>query len=880
MLSDSLLETKLHIPTPRPGLVRRPRLLDRMDAGLERKLTLLSAPAGFGKTTLLSEWIANLRVARADSRGTAARSPNEDQKPDLQQRVAWVSLDEGDNDPVRFWSYVIAALARLQPGLGKDARALLHSPQPPPSEAVLTALINELAVLRPPAGLPRGSYVLVLDDYHTIEARPIHHGMAFLLEYLPAQMRVVVSSRADPPLPLPRLRAEGQLLELRVEDLRFTSDEAAAFLNQVMGLDLSAADVAALEARTEGWIAGLQLAALSVQGRDPEQTADFIETFSGTHRYILDYLLQEVLGRQTEEIQSFLLQTSILKRLTAPLCDAVCFSGAEIPSSARGTALVGELGSRESEVGDSQRETPSRRSPSQEILEQLEAANLFIVPLDDDRRWYRYHRLFADLLHARLQEREPTAPLHRRAAAWHAHNGSVVEAVDHALFARDFDRAGDLIVQRVDEMLWTRGEVATILGWLERLPEASLKVRPNLCLVHAWALLISVELAAAEGRLHDAQRALETASPSKEERKAALGQMAVIEAMLANFRGDIPRTIELSRKALEEVPEQHLLLRASLAGNLGGAYSASGDLPAACAAFGQSVRLYRQAGSRFAALIAASYQISTLAALGRLKEALRIHQEVLGPVAAPHADESLGAGLAHVALGNVLYERNELEAAAQHLHQGLDPREQQRDAHLGPGQHLLIDGYLGLARVLEAQGDREGALDMLQEAEELAAAFAPYLRSQVAAARARLWIRQGRLVAAARWAQERGLRADDRPDYGLEYEHLTLARVLTGQGKLGDALSLLEGICHMARAGQREATVLECLILQFLALEAMGKRHKALVTLEEALLLAEPEGFVRTFADEGPAMAELLEVYGRRRSATSGQRPARRTLPG
>ena len=444
-----LLETKLYVPRSRRGLVPRPRLSERLDRGTASKLTLVSAPAGFGKTTLLTEWLAAGPAAPADER-----------------LAAWLSLDRADNDPASFWTYVIAALRTVASGVGESALALLQAPQPPPIETVLTALLNDLGAIA-------GDIVLVLDDYHVIDARDVQDGMAFLLDHLPPGLHVVIASRADPALPLARLRARGELAEIRAAELRFTPDEAAAYLNEMMGLQLTARDVAALEGRTEGWIAALQLAALSMQGRD--DVAGFIAGFAGDDRYVVDYLAEEVLQRQPDRVQAFLLQTSILGRLSGPLCDAVTGQGG-------GKAM----------------------------LEALDRGNLFLVPLDDRRRWYRYHHLFADVLQARLLDEQPgqVPDLHRRASAWYEQNGEPSVAIGHALAAEDFGRAADLVELAIPAMRRTRQE-ATVRGWLEALPDEVVRVRPVLSVAVAGALLTGGELEGVEDRLRDAERWLD-----------------------------------------------------------------------------------------------------------------------------------------------------------------------------------------------------------------------------------------------------------------------------------------------------------------------------------------------------------------------------------
>src|SRR3984957_3587585 len=524
-MAGPLLETKLHVPRWRRSLVARPRLSERLSRGAESALTLVSAPAGFGKTTLLAEWLA---AAPVDGRS-----------------VAWLSLDQRDNDPALFWTYLVAALKTAAPGIGAGALSLLQSPRPP-SEADLAALLNDLdAILN--------DVVLVLDDYHVIDARDVQDGLAFLLEHLPPQIHLVIASRTDPALPLARLRGRGQLVEIRAADLRFTPGEAAAYLNEVMGLALTAADVAALEGRTEGWIAALQLVALSMQGR--EDTAAFIDGFAGDDRYIVDFLAEEVLQRQPEYIQRFLLQTSILDRLSGPLCDAV----------------TGQDG-------------------GQAMLAALDRGNLFLVPLDDRRRWYRYHHLFADVLRARLLDERPgqLPDLHRRASGWFERSGERPVAIGHALAAEDFEYAADLVELAIPGTRKSRQEAA-LRGWLKALPDAVIRVRPVLSVGYAGALLAVGEFEAVEGWLRDAERWLDptragTPAPmvvvDEEEYRRLPAGIELYRAALAMARGDARGTIRHARRAIDLSPEEDHLVRASAAGMSGLAFWTSGGLEA------------------------------------------------------------------------------------------------------------------------------------------------------------------------------------------------------------------------------------------------------------------------------------------------------------
>jgi len=820
----ALLETKLYVPRSRRGLVLRPRLSERLDRGTASKLVLLSAPAGFGKTTLLTEWLAARPAALAGER-----------------LAAWLSLDRGDNDPASFWAYVIAALRTVASGVGESAQALLDAPQPPPTETVLTALLNDL-------GTVAGEIVLVLDDYHVIEAREVQDGMAFLLDHLPPRLHVVIASRADPALPLARMRARGELAEIRAAELRFTADEAAAYFNEMMGLRLTARDVAALEGRTEGWIAALQLAALSMQGRD--DVAGFIAGFAGDDRYVVDYLAEEVLARQPERVQAFLLQTSILGRLSGPLCDAV-----------------------------------TRQDGSKAMLEALDRGNLFLVPLDDRRRWYRYHHLFADVLQARLLDEQPgqVPDLHRRASEWYEQNGELSEAVRHALAARDFERAADLVERTIPAMRKTRQE-ARLRGWLEVLPGEVVQVRPVLSVYFAGALLISGELEGVESRLRDAERWLEPATGDGEEPPVPSAQMVVADAEeyrrlpaviqmyragQALARGDAPGTVRHAQRAIELALEDDYLCRASAAGLLGLVYWGSGDLEAGHRAYSACVEGLRRAGF-VADILGCSIALADIRSTqGRLGEALRTFERALQLAGEQGGSVLRGTADMYVGMSEIARERDDLHAATQLL---------LRSQELGEQAGLPQNRYrwrVAMARVREAEGDLRGALDLLNEAERVYVSdFFPHVRP-VPALRARVWIAQGRLGEALGWAREQGLSVDDDLSYLREFEHITLARLLLArdQGERAgrsahEAARLLERLLLAAEAGGRTGRVIEILVLQALAHQALGDIPAALGFLDRAVTVAEPEGYVRVFADEGPPMTSLL-----RAAAKQGTRP-------
>jgi len=815
-MSAPILATKLYIPPPRPNVVLRPRLIARLNEGLQRKLTLLSAPAGFGKTTLLSEWLA------------VCGRP-----------VAWLSLDEGDSDPTRFLTYLVAALQTITATIGAGAVGALHSPQPPPTEAILTALLNDITTLP-------DHFILVLDDYHVLDATPVDLALAFLLEHLPPSMHLVISTREDPQLPLARLRARGQLTELRAADLRFTPAEAAEFLNQVMGLSLSAADIAALEDRTEGWIAGLQLAALSMQGH--QDVPGFIRAFAGDHRYIVDYLVEEVLQRQPEAVRSFLLQTAILDRLHGPLCDAV--TGQE-----GGNAL----------------------------LQALERGNFFVVPLDDQRHWYRYHHLFAEVLSAHLMAEQPdlVATLHRRASEWYEQNGSAADAIRHALAAEDFARAADLVELALPAMRRRRQE-ATLLGWLKALPDALVHCRPVLSAVYAGALLASGELEGVEARLRDAERWLETTADRRERPDAPAAAMVVVDeeafrllpGSIAVWRagqalvlGDVAGTVTYARRALDLVPEDDHLGRGGAVALLGLAFWASGDLEAAHRVYADGMAHVQRAGHISDAIGGAIARADIRIAQGRLHEAMRTYEQALQLAAAQDEPLLRVTTDMYVGMSELHRERDDLHAATQHL---LSSKEQ--GEHTGFPQNRYR-WRVAMARIREAQGDLDGALDLLQEAERLYVSdFFPNVRP-VAALKTRVWVAQGRLGEALGWAREQGLSAHDDLSYLREFEHITLARVLLAHSKsdrtdrsMREAIGLLERLLKAAEEGGRTGSVIEILVLQALAHQAQGDIPAALMPLQQALTLAEPEDYIRIFVDEGPPMAALLAQSVERRA--------------
>lgn len=813
-MATSLLQTKVYVPRRRRGIVPRSRLSERLSRGADESgLILVSAPAGFGKTTLLAEWLATVPA---------------------DWTVAWLSLDATDNDPALFWSYLIAALQKTTPGLGAGARSLLEAPQTP-IEAVIATLLNELAAL------PH-DVVLVLDDYHVVDGPGVQDGMVFLLEHLPPQLHLVIATRADPALPLGRLRAGGRLLEIRATDLRFKPEEAAAYLNEVMGLALTARDVAALEGRTEGWIAALQLAAISMQGRD--DATSFIAGFAGDDRYIVDYLIEEVLRRQSPEVRSFLLQTAFLDRLSGSLCDAV----------------TGREGGRA-------------------MLEALDRANLFLVALDDQRQWYRYHRLFADVLQAHLEDEQRGAvrALHRRASTWYEQYGDLSEAIRHSLAAQDFERAADLVELAVPVHRRLRQE-ATVDGWLRALPRDVLRRRPVLSVHYAGVLLLLGQYEDVAERLVDAERWLKAdAEPNQgpepalmvvldeDEFRALPGSIATYRAASALAVGDVPETMKQAHEVLDLVPEDDDLRRGPASGLLGLAEWTIGNLEPAhewyAACMASMLKLGFVADSLGCAVALADIRI----AQGRLRDAMRTYERALERAAVPGAPVVRGTADMHVGMSGLFRERNDLMVAHQHLLKGQE---------LGEYTGLPQNRYrarVAMARVAEAEGDLDGALELLNEADHVYVAdFFPNVRP-IAALRARVWVRQGKLADAQAWAGEQGVSADDELSYLREFEHVTLARtLLAGSPRAGadvsrrEAVQLLERLLQAAEDGQRTRSVIEILVLLALAAQAGGDLTAALARLERALLLAEPEGYVRLFTDEGPAMRVLLEAAAKR----------------
>jgi LuxR family maltose regulon positive regulatory protein len=793
---EELLSTKATIPRVRRGFLVRSRLLKALDEVMGRELTLVCTPAGFGKTTLLADW-AN-RVTRP---------------------VAWLSLDPDDSDPVRFWRYVAAALDRAGVAVGDRVGSLLEAPKGVSSDGVVTALLNELETLP-------DEVALVFDDYHVIDSRPVHDGMTSLVSHLPPHMHILIASRSDPPLPLARLRTRGQIAELRAADLRFTPEESAAFLREVWGLDLSPEAVVALESRTEGWAVGLQLAALSL--RDHPDPDSFLDAFTGTHRYVLDYLSEEVLERQPDPVRTFLVRTSILERLSGPLCDAV-----------------------------------NQGSDGRDMLEDLERANLFLVPLDEERRWYRFHHLFGDLLRARLMQTETdlVPELHRRAAAWCEHHGLIDEAIRHASASGDDAWAARLVEQHLDETL-RRGEDVILERRLSALPEESVRSVPSLCLAQGLMHFHLGQLDSVERLLQHAERGVEPRRQSMARGVPTTGGLvtevpaaiALLRGELAAARGDSEGTAGYARSALAQLSEEEPGPRFWAGWLLAFADWMGGRLEDAEAAFAEMVAEGRAASDLYPVMSTGSTLARVQRARGKLGAALRTYREGLrfasegGRLSAPHAGEP------HVGIAQVLYERDHLDEALQHVTEGIELCRQvmvlrERDR-----------GLVTLAWIREAMGDADGAVEAMNEACRMyPTSGAASLFNPAPSELARLFLAQGRVGEAESWTEERGLTETDELSYPRERDYLVLARVLLARSEAARALGLLDRLDTLAESQGRKESIIQIRALRSLALQAAGDHDGALTALADALSLARPEGYVRVFADEGPPMAALLQ---------------------
>ena len=818
-MSIPILVTKLYIPPPRSKLVLRSRLIECLDKGLNGKLTLVCAPAGFGKTTLVSEWVAV-----------------------CQRPVAWLSLDERDSVPAQFLAYLIAALQTVIPQVGETLLPALSAPQPPPVDFILTTLLNQIAAFPDP-------FVVVLDDYHALDAPSVDSALALLLDYLPPQMHLVISTREEPALPLARMRTRGLLTELGVADLRFTLDESIEFLNHIMGLNLSKANIAALETHTEGWIAGLQLATLVLQDaistHGQQATPNFIESFTGKHHFVLDYLVEEVLQQQPQAVQLFLLSTSILDRLSAPLCDALLHD---------------------------------QSGCAQDTLEYLDRANLFIIALDNERHWYRYHHLFADVLRTRLSKKYPdqVAPLLQRASMWYEQHDLLFDAIQYALAAEDFERAAGLL-----ELAWAtvhNSVQSTLwLDWVKSLPDSFLTKRPVLSVAYAWALLGVGAFEASEAWLQAAEQWLPSTHMPEEEPpqlKIPLSEMVVVDddqfralpvligiarAYHAQALGDVPGTLTQAQLVLDLVQEQDSFQRGQAMTLLGLAYWSSGELELAQSYFADFIAHMRRAGN-IPEIIGVTFVLADInIALGRLREAYAIYQASLQLIKKQPEPALSGLADLHRGMSELHRQWNNLEVATHHLQQSKALAEQDTMLNL----HYRL--YVAEAYMRQINGDFDGALSLLDQAEQVYMQTPlPDLRP-LAALKARIWIIQGRLSDAVGWLHTQKLSIDDQLSYLREFDHITFVRLLIAKYSLNrddtvfdQSMRLIKRLLAASEAGNRTASMIELRILQALAYEVQGATTKARMALEQALTLAEPEGYMRLFLDQGQALAELL----------------------
>lgn len=790
-----LLTTSLHIPRLHKGLITRSILMDRMDLALQVPLTLVTAPAGFGKTTLLSQWVSGSK--------------------ELQGRVAWVSL-ESDCDLHRFWKYIFTALEGIQSGIGTSALALLEQPQPD-IHTILRILVNEITV-----GL--GDLVLILDDLHQVEDPTAYSSLAFFIDHLPSNLHLMIASRSQPPLALARLRARNQLYELREEDLRFSLAEVAAFFNQSKGMDLSPEEIAALEARTEGWVAGLQLVALSVQDTDDTSKHIFVSTFTGSQSYILDYLVEEVLQRQPDHIKMFLLKTALLERLSAPLCNAV-----------------------------------TGQSDGQVMLEHLERANMFTIALDQERQWYRYHHLFRDVLRHELQRMLPEAmlDLHRRAAVWYTHAGQTENAISHACAAHEWDQALDLI-ETIISTTWNRGEIRKVISWLGKLPDEYLNRRVHLALYYSRALMLGGQMEVADKRLCESEKMLRARLDDHldAEDRLQLGTICTFRTTIAAVAGELDSALALGKEALGLLPLEHNDVRAHAMNSLGATHYYLGDMVEASRACAEAGNLARQASNLYLVMVSASYRARALICQGQLRQAGQTIEQALSlgiSQNTPVQSRVPAASVACATYGYLLYEWNRLEEAEHFLMEAIELGEQ-----LAYGS-ALWSAYLTLVRIRLAQGDRQDAVRLIEQAHQYRLAHTVPLPSKIMdVEQAGVSLAIGQLDAAALWAHTCSMEGYSSPGFIYELERITLARLHLLQGQPEQALSILDPISAMANSSGHQGHMIDILSLTALAQNSLGKTMLAINSLRSALALAEPNGYVRTFVDAGRPMAVLL----------------------
>ncbi len=835
-----LLTTKYYVPPVRANIVQRTRLVQQIETGITSnyKLTLVSAPAGFGKTTLISAW------------GNETRIP-----------IAWVSLDGGDNDITRFLGYCIAALRTIKPNIGDASLELQQSPHPPPVETVLTTLINELDEIQE-------RFALVLDDYHIIEAHPIHEAVNFLINHMPRKMHLIIATRADLPLPIARLRTRVRLTEISEFELRFTLDEAATYLNDVMQLSLAMEDIAALENRTEGWIAGLQMTALSIQGRG--DASGLARALSGKHRFIFDYLMEEVLSQQSAEVQDFMEKTSILNQLSAPICDAL-------------------MGWSDASGDTTRKRTVTKRLdtalPSQEILEHMDRENLFLIPLDNERRWYRYHRLFADLLEERLVRvhGDHIQDLHRRAGDWYEQNGLIGEAINHFLEAGEFERAADFISKNALAFVY-HGNLGTLARWLEVLPKDVKESQPWLSITHAWALSFAGQLEPVASLLQEAEGSLSSITDEIEVQRLS-GIIDALRAYLIAIRGSMPLAADFAREALKVLPEEDLVLRGFTATLLATVLRWTGDLKEAKSAYQEAIAINRAAGATNV-LVESLCDLAILQSIeGELQQSISTCHEALS-LAEEYYERSgrrLSAhGRVSIQLCRIFRERNDLDLARQYAEEGLALCEEWGQAE------SLMRAYIEHAEILQAYGDSDGSIRSIQKARQLASDLSPWYEVRSAAWEAHLRLLQGDLTYALQWLNDQDLIVNDEIEFQDFETHFPIVRTLIMHGRqlpksesltpLNQAIEILERMRSTAESSGAGKYRIEIMILTSQAQSALGETERALSTLNKALTLAEPEAFIRVFVDGGEPVRSLLCELEKQKTAMPYTRKVRQSM--
>ncbi|MFN2273979.1 MAG: LuxR C-terminal-related transcriptional regulator [Anaerolineales bacterium] len=784
-MTEMLLKTKLHIPASRSEVVPRPALKAQLEHVVSPNFTLVSAPAGFGKTTLLSSW------AERSSRS-----------------IAWISLDEGDNDPVQFLRYLSASLMTIDSTVGDDALAALKSPQPPTMDLTLTLLINDIAEFDE-------TLTLVLDDYHLISSDEVHQAISQMIERLPANMHLVLATRVDPPFPLGRLRASGRMTELRARDLRFSLEETAVFLLDVMGLDLSVSQLERLDARTEGWIAGVQMAALSMQGKT--DISAFLDGFEGSNRYILDYLLEEVLEQQPDELQKFLMQTSILRKMNGELCDWI----------------TGENHGRET-------------------LHRLEEANLFLIPLDDEREWYRYHNLFSGLLSYRLSKDSPgtVKESHIKASNWNETHGYLLEAMHHAQASEDVDRIIALLEANALDLVY-RGANQTLSRWLSELPQEQVTTRPRLLLALAWAAVFNGEMNETQRCLKQAKKALSRVTPTgSAERDEINGQIEVIQAYLAWFQADISSARKNTQRALELLPQEESLTRAWAMQIHGAMLRSTGRLDESLAPLVEAVQMFRRLGS-IHLMLDAVWELTVLEHMqGKLTRVNERCEETFAQLQGEgrYAQRRVPAlSYIHGRKAMILLEWNDLPAAQEHARRGADLAE----------RWGMVDAMVQcdsiLSRVLRAQGDYQGSLEILAHAKQASSAISEWYVQMLEAHEAMTFLAIGSARDVRQWIDHCGIDKQYEVQFPRDFEYRVLAQLLLGYARLEgappseDLLSLLEKLEMMYEACGAVTPLLETLIMKAIALDLQSKHEPGMQALDRALQLGQPEGFIGTF---------------------------------